>query len=75
MKAKINYKKRLAVLWALLNASTEYSHPTSDVIAVMDSIERDYPEVRGIQRKSRIVITIDGEVISDFRGNRWEVDL
>lgn len=58
-------KKRLGVLWVLLNISTEYRGDSDVVCSVMDMIEKAYPQAPKMWRKNFKII-VDGKIIYEF---------
>lgn len=61
-----NDKKRLQVLWVLLNISTDYKTESSRVVSVMKDIETTLPEAKDLWEGSVIDINVNGEKIYTY---------
>ena len=59
-------KKRLGVLWVLLNMSNEYEHSAAEVVSVMNSIAAACPSAPSMWRGS-FEIFVDGKSILNWR--------
>jgi len=62
-----NTKERLGVLWVLLNVSTEIKGGANKAVAMMDLIEKTYPEASTMYR-SQFEITVNGKKIFTWDG-------
>ena len=58
-------KKRMGILWVLLNCTIEYKGDSAKVCEVMDMIEKAYPDAHLWWSKSFQLI-VDGKIVYDF---------
>lgn len=68
-KLGIGVKKRLGVLWVLLNVSTEFHGDAKTICKVMDMIQGECPTAQKMWR-GKFKILVDDEMV--FEWNRGE---